>query len=108
MHNDRVITDPKATSDGFNNYFGNIGPTLTSKIRNNNVSHRRFLAENIDFSLIVEPTDETEIKNIINKLKEGAPGRDVISSKKIKIIKDSISYPLANMINFFIRARCLS
>ena len=99
MHNNRVIIDPKAISDGFNNYFVNIGPTLASKIPNNNISHRRFLPENLNFSLFLEPTDETEIKNIINKLKEGAPGRDGISSKNIKLIKDSISYPLANMVN---------
>ena len=72
MHNNRVITDPKAISDGFNNYFVDIGPTLASKIPNNNISHRRFLPENLNFSLFLEPTDETEIKNIINKLKEGA------------------------------------
>ena len=99
MHNNRVITDPKAFSDAFNNHFVNIGPTLASKIPNNNISHRRFLPENFNFSLFLEPTDETEIKNIINKLKEGAPGRDGISSKNIKLIKDSISYPHANMIN---------
>ena len=99
MLNNRVITDPKAISDGFNNYLVNIGPTLASKIPNNNISHRRFLPENLNFSLFLEPTDETEIKNIINKLKEGALGRDGISSKNIKLIKDSISYPLANMVN---------
>ena len=99
MHNNRMITDPKAISDGFNNYFANISPTLTSKIPNNNISHRRFLPENLNFSLFLEPTDETEIKNIINKLNEGAPGRDGVSSKNIKLIKDSISYPLANMVH---------
>ena len=89
MHNTREITDPKAISDGFNNYFVNIGPTLASKIPNNNISHRIFLPENLNFSLFLEPTDETEIKNIINKLKEGAPGRDGISSKNIKLINQS-------------------
>ena len=69
------------------------------KYPNNNVSQRRFLPENIHFLLFLEPTDETDIRNIINKLKEGAPGRDGISSKNIKIIKDSFSYPLANMVN---------
>ena len=50
MHNNRVITDPLAISDGFNNYFVNIGPTLASKIPNNNISHRRFLPENFHYS----------------------------------------------------------
>ena len=100
MHNNREITDPKAISDGFNNYFVNIGPTVASKIPNNNISYRRFLPENLKLSLFLEPTDETEIKNIINKLKEGAPGQDGVSSKNIKLIKDSILYPLGIFLDF--------
>ena len=30
MHNNKGITDPKTISNGFNNYFVNIGPTLAS------------------------------------------------------------------------------
>ena len=55
--------------------------------------------ENIKTSLFLNPTNETEIKNAISQLKEGAPGRDGIASKNIKHIKDSISYPLINIIN---------
>ena len=40
-----------------------------------------------------------EIKNVIGLLKEGAPWQDDISSKNIKRIKDSISYPLTNVLN---------
>ena len=40
-----------------------------------------------------------EIKNIIGLIKEGAPGQDDISSKKIKCIKDLISYPLRDIVN---------
>ena len=94
-----MITDPEAIADGFNNYFVNIGPTLASKIPNSNLSHRRFLPENLNFSLFLEPANEMEIKNIIGLLNEGAPGQDDISSKNIKRIKDSISYPLTNIVN---------
>ena len=69
IHNDKEITDPKAIANGFNNYFVNIGPTLASKIPNSNLSHRRFLPENLDFPLFLEPTNETEIKNIVSLLK---------------------------------------
>ena len=99
IHNNWAITDLKAISNGFNNYFVNIGLTLASKIPNDNVSHRRFLPENLNFSLLLEPTNETEVKNIIDKLKEGASGRDGMLSKNIKLMKDSFSYPLANMVN---------
>ena len=99
IHNDKEITDPKALADGFNNYFINIGPTMASKIPNSNRSHRRFLPENLNFSLFLETTNEMEIKNIIGLLKDGAPGQDDISSKTIKRIKEYISYPLTNIVN---------
>ena len=63
------------------------------------LSHKKFLPENIKTSLFLNPTNETEIKNVISQLKEGAPGRDGIASKNIKHIKDSISYPLTNIVN---------
>ena len=38
-------------------------------------------------------------KQVISCLKEGAPGRDGLSSKNVKCIKDSISCPLTNTVN---------
>ena len=55
--------------------------------------------ENIKTSPFLNPTNETEIKNVISQLKEGAPGRDGIASKNIKHIKDSIPYPLTSIVN---------
>ena len=57
---------------GFNNYFANIGPTLASKINNDNVSHHDFISSDMNASLFLEPTNVTEIKLIIHELKEGA------------------------------------
>ena len=99
MHNNNLITDPKSIADGFNNYFVNIGPTLASKIPENNLSHRQFLPDSIEPSLFLKPTNELEIKNVISCLKERAPGRDGISSRNIKLIKESISAPLTNLVN---------
>ena len=87
------------TYDNINNYFANIGPTLASKIPENNLSHRQFLPDSIEPSLFLKPTNEFEIKNVISCLKEGAPGRDGISSRNIKLIKESISVPLTNLVN---------
>ena len=99
MHNNNLITDPKSIADGFNNYFVNIGPTLASKIPENNLSHRQFLPDSIEPSLFLKPTNELEIKNVISCLKEGAPGRDGISSRNIKLTKESILVPLTNLVN---------
>ena len=53
MHNNKLITDPKSIADGFNSYFVNIGPTLASKIPENNLSHRQFLPDSIKPSLLL-------------------------------------------------------
>ena len=74
---------------GFNNYFANIGPTLASKINNDNVSHCDFKSSNMNASLFLEPNNETEIKLIIHELKEGASGRDGILPKHIKSVSES-------------------
>ena len=50
-------------------------------------------------SFFVDPTNEAEIINIINHLKEGAPGRDEIVARNLKCISDSIAYPLAQVAN---------
>ena len=70
MYNNREITDPQIIADGFINYFVNIGQTLASKIPDNDVSHKKFLPENIKTSLFLNPTNETEIKNVISQHKE--------------------------------------
>ena len=98
MHNNKVFADPKTIADGFNNYFVNTGPTLASKIPDNNVSHGQFLSDNIKTSLFLKPTNEIEIKQVISCLKEEAPGRDGLSSKNVKCIKDFISCPLTNIV----------
>ena len=84
---------------GFNNYFANIGPTLASKINNDNVSHHDFISSDMNASLFLEPTNVTEIKLIIHELKEGASGRDGILPKHIKSVSDSKAYPLARVSN---------
>ena len=49
---DKFIHNKK--SDGFNNYFVNIGPTLASTISDDNLSRRQFLPASIKPSLFIE------------------------------------------------------
>ena len=93
--NDQVTVDPIAIANGFNNFFVNIGPTLASKITTVGISHRNFLKENLQSSFFLEPTNINEIKEVISKLKNGAPGRDEILPKHLKCISESIAHPLS-------------
>ena len=91
--------DPRAIANGFNNFFVNIGPTLASKITIGGISHGNFLNENLQSSLFLEPTNINEIKEVISKLKNGAPGRDEILPKHLKCISLSIAHPLSKIAN---------
>ena len=97
--NDQVTMDPNVISNGFNNFFVNVGPTLASKIITDGISHRSFLTESLQTSFFLEPTTTNEIKAVISKLKDGAPGRDGILSKHLKCISESIAYPLSKIAN---------
>ena len=61
--------DPNVISNGFNNYFVSVGPTLASKIITDGISHRSFLTESLQTSFFLEPTTTNEIKAVISKLK---------------------------------------
>ena len=97
--NNQVTMDPNVISNGFNNFFVNVGPTLASNIITDGISHRHFLTESLQTSFFVEPTNTNEIKAVISKLKDGAPGRDGILPKHLKCISESIAYPLSKIAN---------
>ena len=91
--------DPNVISNGFNNFFVNVGPTLASKIITDGISHRNLLTESLQTAFFVEPTNTNEIKAVISKLKDGAPGRDGILPKHLKCISESFAYPLSKVVN---------
>ena len=95
--NNKKITNPNEITNGLN-YFCYIGPTLSSEIKYEGLSHRNFLQNDLHVSLFLEPTNEIEMINIINHLKEEAPGRDNIVARNLKCITD-IAYPLARVAN---------
>ena len=89
--------DPNVISNGFNNFLVNVGPTLASNIITDGISHRNFPTESLQTSFFVEPTNTNEIKAVISKPKDGAPGRDGILPKHLKFISESIAYPLSKI-----------
>ena len=74
------------------NIFVNIGPTLAAKITSEGLCYKSFMHNDRHMSFFIDPTNETEIINIINHLKD-APGRDEIVARNLKCISDSIAYP---------------
>ena len=100
--NNRSVTDHKEIADQFNIFFSNIGSTLSDSIEiddrtldftdylNNPTEHR------FNFNTITE----SKVLSIINKLKsKNSSGKNEISNKLLKSIKDEIAKPLTIIIN---------
>ena len=88
---------PKTIANAFNNNFGNVGPTLASKIPDQPVDFSRYMPPPNECSLFLTPASETEVKRIITNLGTGAPGKDCVTEKPIKIVSDVVVTPITHL-----------
>lgn len=96
-NNGEVIADPKLVSECFNDFFVNVGRTISRQNRTPEAD--RSVYKN-SCSIYLAPTDELEVKATIHQLKnKKSPGHDGITAENLKAISDHISYPLAEIIN---------
>ena len=96
----KLLNDPQEIANCFCKFFTNIGPNLARKIPDTQVSFRSFLGVSVNESLILNPTNISELNQICNSFKSGkSPGYDNVSMDIIKSTFDLISQPLANVIN---------
>ena len=90
----------KDISNGFCQYFSNVGPELASKIPASTKPFSSYLGGNHQQSLFLAPTDVNEIKKIIGSIKpKNSTGHDMVSNNFIKQISNVIAIPLCNLIN---------
>ena len=94
-----ITNDPAVIANAFNNYFVNIGPNLSSKIPEKGTQYRKYMPKGNEFSLFLLPATDNEVKNIIKQLKDGASGRDGITSSSLKIVSDNIAKPITRIVN---------
>ena len=74
-----MCNDPMKISNAFNNYFANIGPKLTDKIKTTN-NYTDYMQNQLPSSLVMEETTCAEIINIIQNIKsKPSTGFDNIS-----------------------------
>ena len=97
----KQITDQKAISNAFNNYFVNIGPNLAANIKlPNSKSFKNFLRNPTSHKFILACTNEENILKIIDRLHpKNSCGPDEISVKLLKEIKHEIIKPVALITN---------
>ena len=97
----KQITDQKAISNAFNNYFVNIGPNLAANIKlPNSKSFKIFLRNPTSHKFNLACTNEENILKIIDRFHpKNSCGPDGISVKLLKEIKHEIIKPVTLIIN---------
>ena len=100
--NNRSIADQKEIADQFNIFFSNIGSTLSDSIEiaDSTLDFTDYLNNPTEHHFNFNKITESETLSIINKLKnKNSSGKDEISNKLLKSIKDEIAKPLTIFIN---------
>ncbi len=92
--------DKTAISEGFNNFFANVGASTANKVQTKENNFKKYLSENYNTNLFFHPTDVTEINQIISDIKpKKSSGIDNINAKLLKEISNAILEPLSIAIN---------
>ena len=97
--NSGITSNPAVIANAFNNFFVNIGPTLSSKIPEQGLEYRKYMPQGNEYSLFLLPTTYQEVNNIIKQLKDGAPGKDGITLLSLKLVSDFIAKPITRTVN---------
>lgn len=99
--NGQKITDRLNISNEFCTYFTNIGRQFAEQIPPANKNYKEYMKNpRNDKSLFMRPTDIHEVSRIVSSLKpKTSCGFDGISTKLLKSLHTSLSYPLTLIIN---------
>ena len=99
--NNQVTNDKKIISEGFDSYFVNVGPTLSTQIPANTGTPTGFMERNSN-SMAILPVTSTEVTSIITNLKHNRPGWDSISAAITKAVYLNFIGPLTYILNMSI------
>ena len=95
-YNNKTVTSPFETANGFNNYFSNIALEIQSSIQYSAKEFHEFLPPLSIKSFFLSPNDKNEIISIISALdSQKASGPNSIPIKILKLMKNDISDQLA-------------
>ena len=99
LNDGSYTTDMKIICEKFNDFFINVGPSLSKKIPNRNCSPDQFIKMKAVYSLYLEPVTESEIRELVTSLKSAAPGYDNLRSSILKLSLPFICTPLTHISN---------
>ena len=100
LANHDIITDKKLISEGFNDFFANIGPKLASNIPPQATSVEQFMGDRILQSILISEVTMEEFSEIICSLRKCAPGYDEIDKDILFMSLPTIGNVLLSLLNF--------
>lgn len=96
MINNKIVEDDECISNAFNNFFTNVGTNLDRNIPNSRKNPLSYIKGTHTINLELNSCTETEIRKIVTKLKDNAPGYDSIPAsvykKSINVLAGSLVY----------------
>ena len=92
-----LIKDPREVAESFNKYFANIAQSLknTSMYDTSIINHKSFLAQPVNTSMSIRPTDPFEINKIIIELKNKTTSDFKIPALKTATLSHRFNVTLA-------------
>ena len=96
--NGKIISDKKEIAENFNNFFVNIGPTLSNKIPFTEGNIHDYLTRTQN-ELFLAPVNKDEITEIIKNLKDSSSGWDEIDTSMLKLSLKKILVPFTHICN---------
>ena len=100
--NNKIITDPTAMSNVFNNYFTSIAKKTNSNIKFSPKHYTDYLSYSNTNTFFLTPTDKNEISLIISSLdSHKSSGPNSIPVKILKLLKNDICQQLNDIFNMF-------
>jgi hypothetical protein len=98
--NKTYITEPTLICKEFNNFFTNVAHELNSKIHSSYISHKKYLKHPNLHSLLISPTNHSEISSLISKLKpRKSIGPNSIPTNILIDFNSEFSHILSNLFN---------
>ena len=93
------LTNPKDIADAFSNYFSNVATGIKSLIKYSRNKFFDFLPQININTFFINPTDKTEIKNILSLDPLRSIGPNSIPTKILKLLSNDISTQFAELFN---------
>ena len=98
--NNCVVDNPKDIAENLNDFFVKVGPETEKTVPvTHNMSHKKFMKNRIDYSMIIAHISDDEVLDLIKKLPVKGSGPVSIPLDLLKLVADIIVFPLCYIIN---------